>query len=80
MPVAITSFGSALRRLCENLWLAHDLRTSDFALGMGGLHFVWLAGGVAVGVGQSGHPEAARAVPAPGSSPGGSHASPTSTS
>jgi hypothetical protein len=70
VAVTVTSFGSELRRLCEGLRLAYDLRATDFALGLGGLHFVWLAGGVAVGVDHSGLPEAVRAVPAPALEPG----------
>jgi hypothetical protein len=70
VPVAITSFGSALRRVCEDLWLGQDLQTSDLALGMGGLHFVWLAGGVAIGVDRSGTPQAVRVIPAPALEPG----------
>jgi hypothetical protein len=70
VAVTVTSVGSALRRLCEGLWLACEVPTSDFALGMGALHFVWLAGGVAVGVDQRGVPEAVRAVPAPALEPG----------
>jgi len=70
VAVTVTSFGAALRRLCDGLQLGYDPRTSDFALGMGGLHFVWLAGGVAVGVDHSGVPEAVRTVPAPALEPG----------
>jgi hypothetical protein len=70
VAVTVTSFGSALRRLCEGLGLAYELPTSDFVLGIGGLHFVWLAGGVAVGVDRNGSPQALRAVPAPALEPG----------
>jgi hypothetical protein len=71
VPVAITSFGSALRRLCEDLRLAYDLRgDQDFSVGMAGLHFVWLAGGVAIGLDRAGVPDAVRAVPAPALEPG----------
>jgi hypothetical protein len=70
VAVTLTSFGSALRRICDGLWLDYDLPTSDFSLGMGALHFVWLAGGVAVGVDQRGVPEAVRAVSAPAFEPG----------
>lgn len=69
-PVAITSIGSALRRLGEDLRLGYDLHTSDLALGLGGLHFVWLAGGVAIGLGREGAPQAVRVVPAPVLEPG----------
>jgi hypothetical protein len=34
-PVAVTSFGAALRQLSEDLGLGYDPRTSDFAFGMG---------------------------------------------
>ena len=69
-PVAVTSFGAALHRLSEELRLGYDLRTSDFALGIGGVHFLWLAGAVAVGVDRDGVPCAVRAVPAPALDPG----------
>jgi hypothetical protein len=61
--VSIKSFGVALRRLCDDVQLGVDPRTSDFALGMAGLHFVWLAGAVAVGVDRNGMPCAVRATP-----------------
>jgi hypothetical protein len=56
--VSIKSFGVVLRTLSEDMQLGVDPRTSDFAFGMGGLHFVWLAGAVAVGVDRDGTPTA----------------------
>lgn len=61
--VSIKSFGVALRTLSEEMQLGIDPRTSDFALGMGGLHFIWLAGAVAVGVNHDGTPTAVCATP-----------------
>jgi len=45
--------------------LALDLRTSDFAVGMGGLHLVWLAGAVTLGVNHDGLPTSVCTAPAP---------------
>ncbi len=63
--VSIDSFGAALRRLCQELHLALDLRTSDFAVGMGALHLVWLAGALTLGVDRGGLPTSVRTAPAP---------------
>jgi hypothetical protein len=63
--VSIESFGVALRTLCEDLQLGFDLRTSDFAVAMGGLHPIWLAGAIALGVDHDGRPTTVRAAPPP---------------
>ena len=61
--VELTSFGRALRTLCDETgW---DLgEASDFSLAMGGLHFPWLVGVVVLGLDHDGVPTALRAAPA----------------
>jgi hypothetical protein len=68
--VSIESFGRALRTLCDDLQLGLDLSASDFALGMGVLHVVWLAGAVTLGVDRDGIPSTVSAAPAPSATDG----------
>ena len=61
--VTLESFGAAVRAMCNDTEIGVP-ETSDFALGLGGLHFAWLAGEVAMGVGETGLPTAVRIEPA----------------
>lgn len=70
--VTLESFGAALRAMCEDTGVGVP-ETSDFGLGIGGLHFAWLAGQVTIGLDdQKGLPSAVRtkAAAIPGSSHG----------
>ena len=61
--VTLESFGAALRALCEGAGVGVP-ETSDFGLGLGGLHFAWLAGEVVIGLGENGMPASVRMDPA----------------
>ena len=61
--VTLESFGAVLRALCEDTGVGVP-ETSDFGLGLGGLHFAWLAGEVVIGLGENGLPTSVRAEPA----------------
>ena len=61
--VTLESFGAALRALCEDAGVGVP-ETSDFGLGLGGLHFAWLAGEVVIGLGENGMPASVRMEPA----------------
>jgi hypothetical protein len=61
--VTLESFGAALRALCDDAGVGVP-ETSDFGLGLGGLHFAWLAGEVVIGIGENGLPTSVRAEPA----------------
>jgi hypothetical protein len=59
--VTLESFGAALRAMCEDAGIGVSSQTSDFGLGIGGLHFAWLAGEVVIGLTEEGLPTAIRA-------------------
>jgi hypothetical protein len=59
--VSLESFGAALRAMCEDAGIGVSSQTSDFGLGIGGLHFAWLAGEVVIGLTADGLPTAVRA-------------------
>ena len=61
--VTLESFGAALRALCDDTGVGVP-EASDFGLGLGGLHFAWLAGEVVIGLGEDGVPVSVRAEPA----------------
>jgi Helicase conserved C-terminal domain len=61
--VTLESFGAALRALCEDAGVGVP-ETSDFGLGLGGVHFAWLAGEVVIGLGENGMPASVRMEPA----------------
>jgi hypothetical protein len=61
--VKLTSFGAALRALCEETGVGVP-QAADFGLALGGLHFAWLAGAVILGLESNGMPTALRAEPA----------------
>ncbi len=61
--VTLESFGAALRALCEDTGVGVP-ETSDFGLGLGGLHLAWLAGEVVIGLGENGLPASVRVEPA----------------
>ena len=67
--VALTSFGAALRALCEETGVGVP-QAGDFGLALGGLHFAWLTGAVVLGVDRDGRPSAVRAEPAAIGTPG----------
>jgi hypothetical protein len=61
--VTLESFGAALRAMCDDS--AVDVpESTDYGLGIGGLHFAWLAGEVVIGLNENGLPVAVRAEPA----------------
>lgn len=61
--VMLDSFGAALRAMCEETGVGVP-QAGDFALALGGLHYGWLAGAVALGLDRDGRPTAVRAEPA----------------
>ena len=67
--VELTSFGAALRALCEETGVGVP-QAGDFALALGGLHFAWLAGAVVLGLHRDGRPTAVRAEPPRMGTPG----------
>ena len=67
--VTLTSFGAAVRALCEDTGVGVP-ESGDFGLGLGGLHFAWLAGAVVLGLDRNGIPSAVRAEPAAIPTPG----------
>ncbi len=67
--VELTSFGAALRALCDETGVGVP-QAGDFALALRGLHFAWLAGAVSLGLHEDGRPTAVRAEPAAIGTPG----------
>jgi hypothetical protein len=61
--VTLESFGAALRAMCADNGVDVPEAT-DFGLGLGSVHFAWLAGEVVIGLGEHGLPTAVRAEPA----------------
>ena len=61
--VPLERFGAALRAMCDDTGVGVP-EASDLGLGLGGLHFAWLAGEVVVGLGESGLPTSVRTGPA----------------
>jgi hypothetical protein len=61
--VTLESFGAALRAMCDDTGVGVP-EASDLALGIGGLHFAWLAGQVVIGLDENSLPVAVRAEPA----------------
>jgi hypothetical protein len=58
--VTLESVGAALRAMCDDTGVEVP-ESSDLGLGLGGLHFAWLAGEVVIGLGENGLPTAVRA-------------------
>ena len=61
--VTLESFGAALRAMFADGGVDVP-ESTDLGLGLGGLHFAWLAGEVVIGLGEHGLPVAVRAEPA----------------
>jgi hypothetical protein len=61
--VTLESFGAALRAVCEDTGVGVP-EASDFGLGLGGLHFAWLAGEVVIGLSENGMPASVKVEPA----------------
>jgi hypothetical protein len=61
--VTLESFGAALRAMCVDSGVDVPEAT-DLGLGIGSLHFAWLAGEVVIGLDEHGLPAAVRAEPA----------------
>lgn len=67
--VKLTSFGKALRQMCEETGVGVP-HGGNLSLGLGGLHYAWLAGAVALGLDREGLPSAVRVQPAAAEPPG----------
>jgi hypothetical protein len=61
--ITLESFGAALRAMCDDTGIGVPEAT-DLVLGIGGVHFAWLAGEVVIGLGENGLPTSVRAAPA----------------